>query len=76
MIRYSILHLQKNNIVRRHKELHRRNNIELTDIKSICAFIEGAESNREIAYYVGIYQKALEALQNILIAKKRQENQR
>ncbi|WP_273215762.1 hypothetical protein [Helicobacter japonicus] len=38
--------------------------------------IEGAESNREIAYYVGIYQKALEALQNILIAKKRQENQR
>lgn len=70
MIRYSILHLQKNNIVRRHKELHRRNNIGITDIKSICAFIEGAESNREIAYYVGIYQKALEALQNILIAKK------
>ncbi len=44
--------------------------MELTDIKSICAFIEDAESDREIAYYVGIYQKALEALQNILIAKK------
>ena len=79
MIEYTILHLQKKKKrynARTQRICHRRNNMELTDIKSICAFIEDAESDREIAYYVGIYQKALEALQNILIAKKRQENQR
>ncbi len=73
MIEYTILHLKKkkNNIMRGHKGFVIGGIImELTDIKSICAFIEDAESDREIAYYVGIYQKALEALQNILIAKK------
>lgn len=44
--------------------------MELQTFKSICAFIDDAKGDREIAYYVGIYQKALEALQNILIAKK------
>ena len=72
MIEYTILLYKKKKQynARTQKICHRRNNMELTDIKSICAFIEDAESDREIAYYVGIYQKALEALQNILIAKK------
>ena len=42
----------------------------LTDVNEICWVVNKALNEKDNAYYVGIYQKALEGLKNILSHKK------